>query len=285
VARGREKTATMAFSFGGGGRPDGGRSASATQAGRWWRLGGPAPGVGHFGSGILDWLLAHRLRTLLPMTRLAILSDVHADLSALRDALARIERMGIELVVCAGDLVDYGLHPEETIQLLRDEAVPCIRGNHDRWALERARQPPKPGAKPLPKEALAFLDALPLAWNRRIEDVRVAVRHGTPRSDMHGIFPEHLEPDDARRFLEQAEAEVLIVGHTHIPFALSTLGGGLIVNPGALLREPDRSKPHPPTGGTFGVLDLPSRDFRVHRAVDGEEIEILRRTVGVRDRR
>lgn len=219
------------------------------------------------------------------MTRIAILSDVHADLNALRDALACIERMGIDLVVCAGDLVDYGFFPEETIQLLREKGVLCIRGNHDRWATERASEPPKPSAKPLSKEALAFLNALPLGWNRRIEEVRVAVRHGTPRSDMHGIFPEHLEPDDARRFLEQTEAEVLIVGHTHIPFALSTLGGGLLANPGALLREPDPSAPHPPTGGTFGILELPSRTFRVHRAADGEEVEIVRKTVGVRDRR
>src|SRR5580658_692973 len=43
------------------------------------------------------------------MSRLAIVSDVHADVHALRDALAQIERLGCDAVVCAGDLVDYGL--------------------------------------------------------------------------------------------------------------------------------------------------------------------------------
>jgi len=217
------------------------------------------------------------------MTRIAILSDVHADNRALQDALACIERMGIDLVVCAGDLVDYGPFPEETIRLLREKAIPCIRGNHDRWAVARASQAPKVGATQLSPEALAFLEALPLGWDRCIDDVHVAVRHGTPRSDMHGIFPDHLEPDEARKYFEQAQADVLVVGHTHLPFALTTLEGRLIVNPGALLRDPDPSTSHPPAGGTFGVLDLPSRSFHVHRAADGEEVEILRKTVGVRD--
>lgn len=217
------------------------------------------------------------------MTRLAVISDVHADLRALEDAFACIERMGIDRVVCAGDLVDYGFFPEETIRLLRDRGVPCVRGNHDRWALGRPGEPPKPATKPLSPEALAFLEGLPLGWNERVDEVRIAVRHGTPRSDMHGIFPDQLEPDEARKYFEQAQADVLIVGHTHVPFALATLEGGLVVNPGPLLRDPDRKAPHPPTAGTFGVLELPSRSFRVFRAADGEEVEIVRRTVGVRD--
>ena len=52
------------------------------------------------------------------MYRIAILSDVHADVHALTDALAAIDRMHCDAVVCAGDVVDFGLFPDETIALL-----------------------------------------------------------------------------------------------------------------------------------------------------------------------
>ena len=50
--------------------------------------------------------------------RIALFSDVHADLHALHDALSRIDALRCDLIVCAGDLVDYGLFPEETLELL-----------------------------------------------------------------------------------------------------------------------------------------------------------------------
>lgn len=72
-------------------------------------------------------------------TRLAIISDVHADVHALRDALAQIDKLKVDQILCCGDLVDYGLFPEETLTLLRERGVVAIRGNHDRWAIQEGR--------------------------------------------------------------------------------------------------------------------------------------------------
>ena len=219
------------------------------------------------------------------MTRLAILSDVHADLRALEDALVQIERLGCDLIVCAGDLVDYGAYPDETLALLEERRIPCIRGNHDRWALERKAD----DRRALSPSARKYLASLPPRWDRTIEGVRVAVRHGTPRSDMIGIHPDEATAGDVWCWLREAEADVLIVGHTHVPFALSALGGGLIVNPGALLREVGegwRLDPRvPSTPGTFGVLELQSRGFAVYRVKDGTKVVIAVRTIGISDRR
>ena len=196
------------------------------------------------------------------MTRLAIISDVHADLHALRDALVYIERLGCDLIVCAGDLVDYGAQPEETVTLLRERKIPCIRGNHDRWSLDR--KPDDPRA--LSPSAREFLASLPTRWDRTIEGVRVAVRHGTPRSDMAGIDPDEATAGDVWFWLREADADVLIVGHTHVPFALSVVGGGMIANPGALLREPIGGGTFKiPAPGTIGVLEVPARKFEILR--------------------
>lgn len=106
------------------------------------------------------------------------------------------------MIVCAGDLIDYGVHPNETIALLSSRSIPCIRGNHDRWQLEKraaagsGRQSTESGGSEpeLTEDSLRFLAGLPLAWDAVIDGVRVAVRHARPRSDMEGIYPLKCRP-------------------------------------------------------------------------------------------
>src|SRR5690349_2697789 len=134
-------------------------------------------------------------------TRLAIISDVHADVHAVRDALAQIERLGCELVVCAGDIVDCGLYPEETIDLLARRKIPCIRGNHDRWAVARDRGELRDTSGwDLSPRAVGFLAQLASSWSATLEGVRVAVHHASPRSDMDGIYPSDVTLDGARQW-------------------------------------------------------------------------------------
>lgn len=216
------------------------------------------------------------------MTKLAIISDVHADAPALRDALAQIELLGCEEIVCAGDLLDWGLFPEETIRELRERKVPCIRGNHDRWAVSEGHDT---SGWDLTPSAMAFLEALPPSWSRTIEGVRVAVWHARPFHDMHGVYPD-AAPGTLESMCDYAECDVLVVGHTHLAFALPVAGNRLVCNPGVLLRRPaepmgDAMLLHPVTGqfapgpapshGTFGVLELPSMRFTVYEVGKGPE--------------
>jgi putative phosphoesterase len=215
--------------------------------------------------------------------RLCILSDVHADLHALRDALVQVERLGCDAAVCAGDLLDWGLFPEETIALLRESRIPCVRGNHDRWAVSEGQDA---SGWDLTSRAIRFLHGLPPSWCRTIEGVRVAVWHARPGGDMDGVYPEDAAPGELLGMLERAHADVLVVGHTHVPFRLRA-GHGLVVNPGSILRDPAVPLDFP-TGGTFGVLELPSLTFTVHRAADGTPVDCgpqgRRRKTSRRDR-
>jgi putative phosphoesterase len=206
------------------------------------------------------------------MTRIAIISDVHADAHALVDAFYRIDTMGCDSIVCAGDTVGYGRFAQATIALLIERAIPCVRGNHDRWALDGTHDSKWWGLTP---ESVAFLERLAPSWSALIDGVRVAMWHGRPRSDMDGI---HADTDTSviEAALHKAEADVLIVGHTHVPARLAASGSRLVVNPGALLRSPEFPGTVP-APGTFGVLDLPSKRFTVYRAADGSEVEVPRR--------
>ena len=63
--------------------------------------------------------------------KVAIMSDVHANPTALERVLADAEQCGVEQVICAGDVVGYGPYPSETIRILRERNIPTVIGNHD----------------------------------------------------------------------------------------------------------------------------------------------------------
>lgn len=207
--------------------------------------------------------------------RIAVVSDIHADVEALSDALRLAQALGCADVVCAGDLVGYGAFPEETLALLDDRGVRCVRGNHDRWTLERRVEM---GAVELSKQARDFIESLPTSLLIERHGTRVAVHHARPRSDMQGIDPDWVDAPTCRGLLAEVDADVLFVGHTHGAFALA-VDDGLIANPGALLRAP--VAPNPPRApGTFGVLELPARAFRVFDSRTGAEVAVARRRLG-----
>ena len=215
------------------------------------------------------------------ITKLGFITDLHADLGALQAALTHMDSRGVDLIVCGGDIVDGGDCPEQTIALLQDRMIPCIRGNHDRWAVERQDRgdPAHQGdERPLPlrDETVDWLRGLPETWSATIGGVRVVACHGTPLSDSEGIHPDE-EDDELAQWLAMMGAEVLLCGHTHVPVA-RTLAGGAVLNPGALWRgaEAFQASLGPPeelpaaarhVGGAFGVLELPSRRWSVHHVV------------------
>jgi putative phosphoesterase len=205
--------------------------------------------------------------------RLGVLSDIHGDLHALSDALRALDRIGVDAIVCAGDLVDYGLFPDETIALLGSRSIPCVRGNHDRWIVEAKGR----SSWDLSEASRRFLGDLPLRWGRVVEGVRVVVCHASPRGDMDGVYAAEIDVGYARMLLDRAEADLLVVGHTHVAFRVDIPGRGIIVNPAALLRAPAEAADNPPATGTFGIVELPSLAFTVHLADDGAEVPFLER--------
>lgn len=229
-----------------------------------------------------------------------IVSDVHGDLPTLDQALARLHLMGVGLILCAGDLLDIEPFGEEVIQKLKAEGVVTIRGNHERWALgHRQRRDPRKmsqgcslgdpsdlfgGGSELSRDALVWLRTLPAHLEIDLADVHVAMWHARPGSDMRGVEADKTGPALRRQLLERAGADVLVVGHTHEAFCLTTSDGRLIVNPGACcsklpVRTDKGSAGGPYRAGTFAVLELPAKIFRVFRAADGEQIRVLGTTV------
>lgn len=89
--------------------------------------------------------------------RLAIISDLHANVHALDAVLADIQSSGADQVLCLGDLVGYNSFPRETLARLRDYRVQSVHGNHDLMALNR-----------LPDDGCGSVGRKAIRWTRRI---------------------------------------------------------------------------------------------------------------------
>jgi predicted phosphodiesterase len=70
--------------------------------------------------------------------RIAILSDIHGNLEALREVLADIERSRTDAVLCLGDNIGYGPDPERVVELIRERHIPCVMGNHELGLVDEA---------------------------------------------------------------------------------------------------------------------------------------------------
>jgi len=224
-----------------------------------------------------------------------VITDVHGDLQALDAALPRLRDMGCDVILCAGDLIDMEPLGEEVVQRIKSEKnLICILGNHERWACERRHRQKdmrsffEPchiseyigGGSELSRDSLAWLATLPTHWEATIAGVRLAMWHARPGSDMEGLTKETTGPGLRRHLLEQAHAQILIVGHSHVEFELAVDDPpGKILNPGSCCGKSYIYKQAGPLivpdefrAATFGVLELPSQRFEVFTALDGERV-------------
>ena len=165
------------------------------------------------------------------MTRIAVLCDIHGNLSALEAVVPELE---VDLVVLGGDVAS-GPFPAETLEVLRSLPVPLrfVRGNADRVLdLEGIPEPNRSArlwvAERLGKENLRFLDELPL--DVVVDGIRFC--HGAPGSDTEPIT--RLTPERRlRSLLEGVEEGVVVCGHTHVQFD-RTVDGIRVLNAGSV---------------------------------------------------
>jgi putative phosphoesterase len=176
--------------------------------------------------------------------RILLLSDIHANPWALRAVEA--DAGSVDHVMFAGDAVNYGPGPAACVDWLQQHAVIGVRGNHDQAVAFGV----DPKASPL-KEPLALamrdwtrdhLDATQADWlltlprylDCYLGGVKFALVHGTPLDPLHDY---RLQPNIGEPLLNellgQVKADVLVVGHTHLPLNRS-YNLVQIINPGSV---------------------------------------------------
>jgi len=153
--------------------------------------------------------------------RIGVISDIHANLPALVAALSALRNLEVDRIYCCGDIVGCGPWPAESIDMLRHEAVRCVRGNHDDAVLHLARYR-HPGAEEdlrmlswtaaqLDASQRAYLADLP-RWHC---EGHLTLAHGSLRSPLEQI--EYvLDVEAARGSFDQLDTWIGLLGHAHI---------------------------------------------------------------------
>jgi putative phosphoesterase len=201
--------------------------------------------------------------------RLGLISDVHGDPVALELAWSHLTVMGADRIVCAGDLVGYGPFPDRVITFMREKQVASVRGNHDRWALERgAGVRDEFGGGTPGAETLEYLRALPFDLVVEHQTKIAVVVHGSPSSDMEFVTRQRHPPESLRRYLRDLQCSLLVIGHTHQPMWFRCTEG-LVVNPGSVV-----SGARIDSSRSFALVDLAMLEVTFHDVESGETIEV-----------
>ncbi|MBE0475650.1 MAG: metallophosphoesterase family protein [Coriobacteriia bacterium] len=167
------------------------------------------------------------------MRLIALFSDVHANLDALKAVLDDIDAAGVSERYCLGDLVGYGPDPNEVVDLIRSSGIPTIRGNYDEgiggrlgacgcyYGTQQARDDGAASYEftvaAVDDERAGWLAGLPDSVRLEEGGARVLLTHGSPRKINEYLLPDRTE-EQLARLAERAGADVVCVGHVHIPY-------------------------------------------------------------------
>ena len=190
------------------------------------------------------------------MERVTILGDIHGNLPALEAVLADIRARDLSPDYCLGDLVGYGTFPNEVTETIRDRNIPTIMGNYDQGVGNNSDDCgcayTSKEAEALGKRSIAwtkhytsadnklFLQQLPAQIPLKLNGLRALLVHGSPRKINEYLFADR--PDATlERLLDIAEADVLVCGHTHIPYHRILPSGRHVVNAGSVGKPKDRN--------------------------------------------
>ncbi len=212
--------------------------------------------------------------------RYAILSDIHGNLEALTATLEVVDDIGVDGILCLGDVVGYGANPNEVVGLIGERADATIRGNHDQaavdpseeayfndWAVRAIRWT----REQLSPESAQFLTELPFV--HLIDDARLV--HASPGEPEKWRYI--LSSQAAAHEFASFDESFCFIGHTHVPMivlktevgASELLDGDVALPAGARVLINVGSVGQPRNGdprACFAVVDFEDRSARLVRA-------------------
>jgi predicted phosphodiesterase len=210
--------------------------------------------------------------------KIGIISDLHANFEALKEALGWLHKEGIDHVVCLGDIIGYNANPNEVTYLTHKRCAFSLKGNHERYVLgmeakgvkEEKLEVIRWTQDQLSKQYIEWLGKLP-DWHL-YEQVLLLV-HGSPRDP-----DEYLLNNDAisKSFKHLKDTypgvPLCFFGHSHFPMVIGnnkvessfhetrtialSRDKTYMINPGSVGQPRDRC-----AKTSFGVMDFRKWEF------------------------
>ena len=160
--------------------------------------------------------------------RIALFSDIHANLPAFKAMLDDLDDQKPDAIYCLGDLVGYHIYPNEVIHEIRKRGIGTLKGNHDQ-KVEKLITTPNSLQEPgknyayhlISQQNRDYLKTLPahikLEYKLQSETLNLVFAHGSTRS-----IDEYVLIDTDEKYvldmMQEAGADMLFVGHSHKPY-------------------------------------------------------------------
>jgi predicted phosphodiesterase len=224
--------------------------------------------------------------------KIAFFSDIHANLPALEAFFQDVDSRRPDAVYCLGDLVGYNIWPNEVINAIRKRNIPTIAGNYDQGVgvagddcgcAYKTDHDKSNGEQSIAftnsvvkSDERKYLRALPshirLEYQLNEEKFNLLMVHGSPRKINEYLFVDR-EEKSMLRIMEQAEAHIMLFGHTHKPYhRILKDGDGNFrhaINIGSVGKPKDGD-----IRGCYVMIDLDER-FSLNKA-DSFKVEFVR---------
>jgi len=162
-------------------------------------------------------------------SKYGLITDIHANYTALKVALEYLTMAGVDKILCLGDLVGYGAEPSECISAIKDKPnVYCIAGNHDRQVIgDKDPRMRKTATKVLewtadnisPSNA-RYLKQLPQGLT--VDDAFIMVHGSLVERDAYILTPQEISKNLQCMINDFAGMRICFFGHTHIPMLIGT---------------------------------------------------------------
>jgi putative phosphoesterase len=195
-----------------------------------------------------------------------VISDLHANIHALRAVWKKFEDVHVSQVVCLGDLVGYCATPDEVLRFLRDQNIQTTMGSSEaRLAFDMNERSAREGIADqtiewsktrLSPDDLKWMRSLPMTGKMQTNHGRLRFMHGLP-DDPDARVDMADSQKNLNALLEKLTCQILLTAGSHVP-SVREVNQGFVVNPGSvglsLNGEP---------GADCAVLDFTSPKLRV----------------------
>lgn len=189
--------------------------------------------------------------------KIAVISDIHANIYALINVLNDIDTEKVDTIICLGDLVGYGPHPNETISMIKRRNILCIKGNYDKsvadndfsyiketeinkfslpWTLEELRA-----------ENRFYLKGLPSSLILKVGDKNLLFVHGSPSSINEYLL---VDENNTKEYMNSINEDILVCAHTHLP-AIKEIKNKMYINTGSV-GKPKIGRPN----STYCIINI-----------------------------
>lgn len=193
--------------------------------------------------------------------KIAVISDIHANLLALNKVIEDIEQFSPDKIFCLGDIILAGYNPNKTCEVIFNliekykDNFEIIQGNTDKMVAFATPETIKKVQDAFPcmgysleddvkiteKKYIDFVSKLDEKKLVEISGLKIELCHGSPRNQSENIFPE-LSDEEVCKMVENSKADLILCGHTHKPAGYSLSNGKTVINAGSVGRPMTQDK-------------------------------------------